>query len=144
MPEKHARTHTPGNRDTSWLAGARTYKPHVRDLISSLRGFEAPESRATDRGTKGLDSVIEACIERYQIGKDTPEETIARNWRSIVGEQFAHLCAPERIDNTDTLLIKAPGAVARRELVFREARIMTALRSLPGCGHIRGIAFRAG
>ncbi len=144
MPQKRASPSARSNRDTSWLAGARPHAPHVGDLISSLRGFEAPQSRATDRGTKGLDSVIEACIERYQIGKETPEETIARNWRSIVGEQFAHLCAPERIDNTNTLLIKAPGAVARRELVFREARIMTALRSLPGCGRIRGIAFRAG
>lgn len=148
MKKKGSGSPSGGKRGASqgdpWLADDRAYPRNARELIASLRGIEEPESRMKDRGTKGIDSLVETCIERYKIGRETPEEIIIRNWRTIVGEQFAHLCAPERIDTSGILLIKAPSAVARRELVFREDRIMTALRSLPGCAHIGGIALRAG
>ncbi len=129
---------------TRMVAAERSYPPYIQRLISAFRGLEEPSSRSIDRGAKGIDSLVELCVERYQLGKETPEEIIARNWHHIVGERFAGQCAPEKIDASRTLIIRVPGSAARRELAFSEDRIMTAIRSLDGCGRIQGISLRAG
>lgn len=116
----------------------------AEDLIASLRNLPEKESVAIERGTKSLENLMDVCLERHYIGRETPEEVIIRNWRSIAGANFAGRCAPEKIDPAGILLIKVPSAVVRRELEFAEDRLMTAIRALPGCGIVKGIALRAG
>jgi hypothetical protein len=120
------------------------FSPQAEDLIADLRSIPVERSRFLDRGTKPLDSLIEVCLERHKIGRETTEETIMRHWRQIVGPEFASRCAPLRIDARQRLLIAVPNASLRRELQFHEDRLMTALRSIEGCDHLRGVVLRAG
>lgn len=120
------------------------FRRSVENLIANLRGLPESHSRAWDRGTKPLDSVLEVCIERYKIGQETTEEIIMRNWPRIVGERHAQRCAPLRVDAGHRLHIGIHNPVLRRELQFHEDRIMTAIRSIEGCQHISGVVLRAG
>ncbi|MFP4282980.1 MAG: DUF721 domain-containing protein [Opitutales bacterium] len=120
------------------------FSRQAEDLIADLRGIPVRRSRAIDRGAKPLDSIVEVCLERYHIGRETPEERILRHWPQIVGERWAGRCTPLRIDPRQRLHIGVANASLRRELQFHEDRVMTALRSLEGCDHLRGVIFRAG
>jgi hypothetical protein len=121
----------------------RPFPADVERLISSLR--ELPESTSSfkDSGTKPIDSILEACIERYHIGRNTPEEAIMNHWVRIVGGPFAKRCRPERIAG-GALIIQVSNATLRRELMFMESRILTALGSIPECQHINRIVLKSG
>lgn len=112
--------------------------------IAAFRNVPGPGRFLRDRGTKGLDSVIESLIERYHLDRETPEETILANWNSIIGPTFAKRCCPERITASGSLVIAVPNATLRRELMFMEDRILTAVGSLPGCSHIRSVVLKSG
>ena len=114
------------------------------DLIADLRSIPRSRSRMVDRGSKPIDSLIEVCLERYHIGRETTEEIIMRHWPQIIGPENAPRCVPLRIDASQRLLIGVSNPILRRELQFHEDRIMTVLRSLEGCTHLRGVVFRAG
>ena len=121
----------------------KAFSKEAESLITSLRRLPDQKSKSRNKGTKSFGSLLEACIERYHIGKQTPEERILENWVRIVGPSFANRCRPERIDGT-TLIVQAPNSVVRQELKFMENRIITALGSLKGCQHIHRVATKAG
>lgn len=120
------------------------YSSEVKKLIADFYGFQEEKSSMRDRGAKSVASILEACVEKYQIGKETPQEKILANWPSIIGKSYANRCAPEKVDHSGILVIRVGNSILRRELHFMEDRIMTAIRSLDGCDHIRGITFKAG
>lgn len=91
-----------------------------------------------------MDALVEVCLERHSIGRETPEEIVMRHWHRIVGEAHASRCTPLRIDARKRLIIGVPNPILRRELQFHEDRIMTSLRSIEGCDHISGVILRAG
>ncbi len=113
-------------------------------LIAELRGLPPEGAAGPDAGAKPLGSLLEACIERYHIGRHTPEEAILENWERIVGPEFAGRCRPRRIDPSGALVVQAANATVRRELIFMEDRILTALAAIPGCGHVNRVVHRAG
>ena len=121
----------------------KPFSEDVEDLISSLRDLPQNPSSFKDRGTKPLDSLLEACIERYHIGRNTPEEAVMKHWERIVGGPFAKRCQPERIQ-AGALIIQVANATLRRELMFMESRILTALGSIPECQHIHRIVLKSG
>lgn len=120
------------------------YPRYIENLIARFRDLPEDDSPLLDRGTKGLDGLLEVCVERHQIDQETTEEIIQRNWARIIGPAYAQRCAPEKIDARQHLLVRVPNSVLRRELAFHEDKMMTVLRSLPGCEGIQGITFRAG
>lgn len=120
------------------------FSRQAQDMIADLRSIPRSSTRVIDRGTKPIDTLIEVCLERHKIGRETTEETIMRNWTRIIGPTFAHRCSPIRIDARRRLIIAIPNASLRRELQFHEDRIMTALRAIEGCDHLQGVLFRAG
>ncbi len=122
----------------------KVFDPEVESLISSLRGFPEERSDMKDRGAKGFGSLVETCVERYHIGRKTPEEAVLENWEAIIGRSFARRCRPERIDAGGTLVVQAANATVRRELIFMEDRILTALGSIEGCQHIHRVILKAG
>jgi len=69
---------------------------------------------------------------------------VLENWENIVGKTFARRCRPERIDPSGALIVQVPNATVRRELIFMEDRILTALGSIEGCGHIHRVVLKAG
>ncbi|MFO7726650.1 MAG: DUF721 domain-containing protein [Oceanipulchritudo sp.] len=113
-------------------------------LIASFRGLQADPVPARDSWAKSMGSLIETLVERHHIGKKTPEESIQENWTRIVGEAFARRCRPERIDRSGALIVQVPNATVRRELIFSEGRMLTAIGSLPDCHHINRIILKAG
>lgn len=116
----------------------------IQKLISSLRSLPDDELESSTPHAKPMDSLIEACIERHHIGKSTPEEQILENWARIVGEPFARRCRPERIDRSGALIVQSSNATVRRELIFMEDRILTAIGSMEGCQHINRVVLKAG
>lgn len=120
------------------------FSREAQSLISSLRELPEDDALSPSPSAMPLDSLIEACIERHHIGKRTPQETILENWSRIVGESFARRCRPERIDASGTLIVQSSNATVRRELMFMEDRILTALGSMEGCQHIRRVILKAG
>ena len=118
---------------------------HVENLIATFRGLPPNRSRARDRaGINTMGSLVDNCIDRYQIGQDTAEEIILSNWPRIVGKVYARRCKPERIDRSGALIIAVTNTTLRRELQFMEDRILTATRSLEGCEKVTSIGFKAG
>ena len=97
-----------------------------------------------DAGAIGLDSLIETCIEKHSIGQSTAEEEILDNWERIVGKTFASRSRPEKITASGYLIIQVPNPTLRREMIFMEGRILTALGSLPKCQHVSRIIFKGG
>ena len=122
----------------------KSFSREAESLIASLRSMPDPGSIRKDSGAKGLDSLIESCVERWHIGQRTPEETIMDNWERIIGDAFARRSRPERITSSGVLIIQVANPIVRRELIFMEGRILTALGSLPGCGHINHVILKAG
>lgn len=120
------------------------FSREVENLIANLRNLPESDSSAHKKPAKDLESLIENCFDRYAIGQETPESIIAENWTQIIGDRFAHRCALERIDRSGRMVIKVANPILRRELSFVEDRIMTRVRSLKSCGHIRGVTFKAG
>ena len=121
----------------------KPFSARIEQLVSNFRGLPESTHWFRDKGTKAFSSALETCIEQYHIGRSTPEELILENWERIVGQTFAKRCRPERIDG-NTLLIQVPNATLRRELMFMESRILTALGSLDGCQHVNRIALKSG
>lgn len=116
----------------------------VENLIANLRNLPERQSKAREKPAKDLASLLENCFEHYEIGKVTPESVIAENWNQIMGDRFAARCALERIDRAGRMVIQVANPILRRELAFVEDRIMTRVRSLERCEHIRGVVFKAG
>jgi hypothetical protein len=119
------------------------FPPEAERLISAFRNLPEHDDAAYS-GSKSLSSSIEACMDRYHIGRSTPGETILAAWDAIVGPRFAKLCRPVRIDRSGNLVVSADNASARRELMFMEDRILTAVASMPECGHVRRVVLIAG
>lgn len=115
----------------------------VEELIADLRNLPGPEGNAQERSPKGFGDLVEWVVERHEIGKHTLEERILAEWPQIVGPAFAKRCQPVRIDPSGTLLLEAGNATVRRELIFMEDRILTALGSLEGGDRIHRVALLA-
>jgi hypothetical protein len=122
----------------------RTFNAFEENEIAHFLGLPDADKPAIDRSAKPMDSLVELLIERYHLDRETPEEVVLRNWTRIVGENFANRCYPERISQSGSLIVAVPNTVVRRELMFMEDRILTALGSLPGCGHIRAVVLKSG
>jgi len=122
----------------------KSFPKEVESLIASLRSIPEEGYIKHDKGTKGFGSLMEACVEKYHIGRKTPEEEILENWDRILGKSFAKRCRPEKITASGCLIIQVPNPTLRRELIFMEDRILTALGSLSGCHHIHKIILKSG
>ena len=119
----------------------KPFSAEVENLIANLRDLPEPRSRMKDFGSKPLDSLLETCIERYHIGRSTPEEAVMKHWPQIVGKHFAKRCRPERIDG-GILVIQVGNPTLRRELMFMESRILTAVGSIKECQHIHRVVLK--
>lgn len=122
----------------------RKFSRSEESLIASFRQFPEEDMPSRDSGATPFGSLVESLIEKYHIGKNTPEEAVQENWARIVGPTFAKRCRPERIDPSGALIVQVPNSTVRRELIFMEDRILTALGSLPDCGHINRVVLKSG
>jgi hypothetical protein len=117
----------------------------AEDLIASLRRLPLEIPRGMrKRPTKDLAPMIEDLLVKFQIGRDSPEQTIRDKWPEIVGSANASYSHPARIERERSLVVLASHSVVRNELFHHRLLILAKIQKLPGCDHVREINIRAG
>lgn len=113
-------------------------------LIGDLRGVpheDPPRSRR--RPTKELATLIEELLQKNQIGRSSPEQTIREKWPELVGSANAAYSHPARIERRQ-LIVLAAHSVVRNELFHHRAEIVARIQELPGCAEVKALHLRAG
>ena len=124
------------------------HPPHfsklAEELIGDLRGTSSPDPpRAKKRPTQSLSDVVEQLLQKHQIGRESPEHTIRDHWPSLVGAANASYSHPGMIER-NRLTVLAGHAVVRNELFLHRDEIVSRIKQLPGCEHVKAIHVRAG
>lgn len=117
----------------------------AEEMIGDLRhvSFNEP-SRMKKRPTRELAPLIEELLQKYQIGRTGPEDTIREKWTALVGHANASYSHAVSIDPRGKLLVLVSHSVVRSELILHRTKILAEIRKLAGCGHVKDIYFRAG
>ena len=116
----------------------------AESLVSDLRRIPSEEpARARKRPTQELAALIEDLLQKNQIGRSSPEQTIREKWPELVGSAAAVYSHPVRIERR-MLLVLAAHAVVRNELFHHRAEIVTRIQQLPGCADVKALNLRAG
>lgn len=116
----------------------------AEELVADLRGiaFDEPK-RSRKRATQPLATVVEQLMQKHQIGRASPEQTIREHWTEIVGSAnaaYSHAATIER----NRLTVLASHSVVRNELFLHKEEIVARIRKLPGCADVRSINLRSG
>ena len=114
------------------------------ELVGDLRGIASDEpKRSRKRPTQPLAAVLEQLLQKHQIGRSSPEQTIRDRWVELVGAANAAYSHPARIER-NLLVVLAAHSVVRNELFLHRLQIAERVRQLPGCGHVKALNLRAG
>ena len=132
-----------------WFNSLMPDQPHqfskiAEELVGELRRvpFEDPK-RSKKRPSRPLAELIEELLQKNQIGRSSPEQTIRDHWVELVGSANASYSHPARIERNQ-LVVLAAHAVVRNELFHHRAGIVERVKKLPGCAHIKSLNLRAG
>ncbi len=113
-------------------------------LIADFLQVPNDKSPSRRRPTKDIGGLMETLLQKYQIGRDSPEHTIREHWTELVGGANAHYSHASLIDPRGRLVVLASHSVVRNELFHHRALIVEKIRKLPGCSHVRELHLRAG
>lgn len=116
----------------------------AEEMIGDLRRvpFREPR-RQRKRATKDLASLVEELMVKYQVGRDSPEQTIRDHWVELVGSANATYSHPVTIER-GRLLVLVSHAVVRSEIFHHREGIAEKIRQLSGCKDVKGLNIRAG
>lgn len=115
----------------------------VENLIASLRGLpgnKAPFSRA--RPTKDIGLILSKTLKKFNLEAQPIETTLAKNWKSLLGEHLAHRANPDGLLQDGRLVIHVGSAAVRTELKFQEATLLKKIQVLEGGKAVKGFLFR--
>lgn len=116
----------------------------AEELVCDLRRVANTDpARSRKRATRPLAELIEELLQRNQIGRSSPENTIRERWVELVGAANATYSHPARIER-NRLVVLAGHAVVRNELFHHREQIVERIKKLPGCGDIKSLNLRAG
>ncbi|HUR59691.1 MAG TPA: DUF721 domain-containing protein [Opitutaceae bacterium] len=116
----------------------------AENLVGELRRVPSEDpARSKKRPTRALSELIEDVLQKNQIGRSTPEQTIREHWVELVGPAAASYSHPARIER-NMLFVLAGHAVVRNELFHHRAEIVARIRKLPGCANVKALNLRAG
>lgn len=116
----------------------------AENLISGLRRtVDEDPPRARRRPTKELATLIEELLQKNQIGRSSPEQTIREKWVELVGPTNAAYSHPARIERRQ-LIVLAAHSVVRNELFHHREEIVARIQKLPGCADVKALHLRAG
>lgn len=122
-----------------------TFSRLAEELIGDLRGLPYNEPRRqVKRATKPLPELLEELLNKFQVGRDTPEHRIREQWTAIVGPANAGYSHPVQIDARGQLLVLTSHSVVRNELFHHRETILTRIRALPGCVGVKKLHIRSG
>lgn len=126
------------------MADTHEFSRIAEELIGDLRGIAPNEPRRSrKRATQPVSAVIEQLLEKHQIGRESPENTIREHWKEIVGPANASYSHPAMIER-NRLTVLVSHAVVRNELFMNRDEIVARIRKLPGCATVRLLNLRAG
>ena len=63
-------------------------------LLAAFRGVPFGGTWGGRRKIKSLEGVLDRVIDQCGIEKPSVEQMVMDQWRSIIGERFAHRCGP--------------------------------------------------
>jgi hypothetical protein len=116
----------------------------AEELVADLRGLGYNEpKRSKKRATQPLGAVVEQLMQKHQIGRSSPEQTIRDHWIEIVGSANASYSHPVTIERTRLLVLTSHGVV-RNELFLHKEQIVERIQKLPGCAEVKSIFLRNG
>jgi hypothetical protein len=115
----------------------------VENLIAGFRELPEDKGRSKRRRTTGLTALIDELLVKYRISHDSLEHSIREKWPELVGVANASYSHPVTVER-GLLVVLVSHAVVRNELFLHRQAILEKLQRLPGCGHLKGIALRAG
>lgn len=124
-------------------------QPHAfsklaEELVGDLRRLPSDEPpRSRKRATQPLATLLEDLLQKHQIGRSSPEQTIRDHWAELVGSANASYSHPARIERNQ-LIVLAAHSVVRNELFLHRAEIVARIKKLPGCGAVKSLNLRAG
>lgn len=122
-----------------------TFSRLAEELIGDLRGLPYNEPRRqVKRITKPLPELLEELLNKFQIGRDTPEHRIREQWAELVGPANAGYSHPVQIDQRGQLLVLTSHSVVKNELFHHRATILERIQALPGCAGVKRLHLRAG
>jgi len=124
--------------------GSHAFPRKVENLIADFRGLPENQSRARDREVRELSPLIDQILDKYQIGRSSPEERLRQNWAGIVGSANAAYSHPLHIARGGTLQILTSHAVVRSELQLHHDEILSRIQTVSGCEGIKRISIRHG
>ncbi len=122
-----------------------TFSRLAEELIGDLRGlpYEEPR-RQVKRATKPLTELLEELLNKFQVGRDTPEHRIREQWATLVGAANAGYSHPVQIDQRGQLLVLTSHSVVKNELFHHRETILERIRAVPGCAGVKKLHIRAG
>lgn len=121
----------------------KEFSREVENLIASLRGLPANDTRTRRRKTRDVGALIDELLVKYRISHDSLEHSIREKWPELVGVANAAYSHPVVVER-GLLLVLCSHGVVRQELFHHRLEILERLRKLPGCAELRGITLRAG
>jgi len=125
--------------------GPIEFSKGAEQLIGDFRGIPFSEPpRMRRRPTQAVAPLIESLLVKYQIGRNSCEQTIRDHWPEIVGAANAAYSHPVRIERGRVLLVLVSHSVVRNELFMHREPILEKVKNLPGCDDVQQVNFRAG
>jgi len=134
----------PNNHKSTMPEDLPQFSRIAEELIGEFRHvpFNEPR-RQIKRRTQKLDDVLEQLLEKYKIGRDSPEQAIRERWAELVGPANSSYSHPVSIER-GRLLVLVSHAVVRSELFHHRESIAEKIRQIPGCKEVKGLNIRAG
>ncbi len=125
-------------------AKVRPFSAEDLALIDRFRGAPRNPIRKT-RPPDNMGHKMDRILSHLRVHHgETPERTILKHWKDLLGEERAGRCAPARLQRDGTLVVLAPNPVVRQELSFDKRRLLRKIRGLPGCAFVKSILLRGG
>jgi hypothetical protein len=122
----------------------RPFSKLAEELVCDLRRVASDEpKRSKKRETQPLGTVLDQLLQKYQIGRSTPEQTLREQWPEIVGAGNAAYSHPVAIER-NRLLVLTSHSVVRNELFMHRDEIVARIRKYPGCGDLKSLNLRNG
>ena len=119
---------------------SRVAEELIGDFMKISDGTPASMHR---RPTKDLGALMRDLVVKYKIGVESEEAVIRDHWAEITGPN-ARYSHPAGIDKRGWLLVLVSNSVARSELFMYRELILSKVRRLPGCAHVKALNIRAG
>ncbi len=120
------------------------FSRQAQNVIAHFRGLPPNRSRAIQRPAAALDDLFNIVFEEHRINQPNFHQVLMEHWKSIVGPGNAHRCSPVRVADSGVLIIAAPNATFRQELLFQKPYFLREIRKLTGGNIIREIRFISG